>query len=50
VDRDEAFDYENGVSKLYQKQDYINIILKEAEYMQKHRKAYLEKVMAQKGH
>jgi len=47
VDKDEAFDYENGSSKLYQKADYIKIIMKEAEFIHNARRAYLEKALKQ---
>mmetsp|Transcript_35701 Transcript_35701/g.54635 ORF Transcript_35701/g.54635 Transcript_35701/m.54635 type:complete len:180 (-) Transcript_35701:27-566(-) len=43
VDSDQAFDYENGVSKQYTKKDYIAIIVKEANFVHKSRRAYLQK-------
>lgn len=42
IDRDDAFDYENGVSKLYTKKDYIAIIMKEYEFVNKNRRLYLD--------
>ena len=42
IDRDEAFDYENGVSKIYTKKDYIAIIMKEYNFINKNRRLYLK--------
>lgn len=42
IDQDDAFDYENGVSKIYTKKDYINIIMKEYNFINKNRRLYLQ--------
>ena len=49
IDRDEAFDYENGVSKLYTKKDYIAIIMNEYNFINKNRRLYLQTIAGNKA-
>jgi hypothetical protein len=46
IDQDNGFDYENGVSKQFQKKDYIGIIMKEYHFINKNRRAFLQNYVA----
>lgn len=41
IDKDEAFDYSEGLSKLYSKNDYEIMIIEESEIVHSNREKYL---------
>ena len=45
IDRDEAFDYEEGISKKYKLKDYKQLLLETVDKVHSHRKQYLAGVL-----